>query len=180
MTSRVLEHDWFSHPLPPNVRFGARSWLYSSYAFAHYASQAPSGVHIGDDTGIYHGSFFDLGPDATVEIGDYCSVVGAIFATNGRITIGSYTFIAHEVVLSDGHWAEPTRDPGFLRPLPIRASSHYINIGSNVWIGAQASVIGSVTIGEGSIIGAGAVVTKDVPPYVLCVGNPMCIVRSLN
>jgi acetyltransferase-like isoleucine patch superfamily enzyme len=180
MKSVRFEHDWFSAPLPANVRLGARTWLYSSYAFSHYASQAPIGLQVGSDTGLYHGTFFDLGPDAAVEIGDYCSIVGAIFSTNGRVRIGSYTFIAHEVVLGDGDWVKPSWDArGTFAPAG-KENSHLIDIGANVWIGTQASVIGNVTIGEGAIIGAGAVVTQDVPPYSLCVGNPMRIVRSIS
>ena len=107
MPHQRLAHDWFSLPLPDNIRLGKRTWLYSSYAFAHYSSEAPVGLRVGSDTGLYHGTFFDLGPNGEVEIGDYCSLVGAIFATNGRVTIGNYTFIAHEVVIGGSDWAAP-------------------------------------------------------------------------
>src|ERR1043165_1413452 len=107
MERKHLEHDWFSHPLPSNVQLGERSWLYSSYAFSHYNCQSKTGVTVRNDTGLYHGTFFDLGPDAEVTIGSYCSLVGVIFATNGRVTIGDYTFIAHEVVIADNSWYMP-------------------------------------------------------------------------
>ncbi|MCP2047858.1 UNVERIFIED_ORG: acetyltransferase-like isoleucine patch superfamily enzyme [Paenarthrobacter nicotinovorans] len=47
-----------------------------------------------------------------------------------------------------------------------------VDIGNDVWIGASAIILGGVTIGEGAIIGAGSVVTKDVEPYSIVVGNP--------
>ena len=52
-------------------------------------------------------------------------------------------------------------------------------IGNDVWIGADAIVLGGITIGNGAVIGAGAVVTKDVPPYSIVAGNPGMIIKSL-
>ena len=79
--ARRLEHDWFSWPLPENVRIGSNSWLYSSFAFLHYRSRLPDGVVIGNNTGVYNGTFFDLGSEGSVTIGDYCTIVGAILST---------------------------------------------------------------------------------------------------
>jgi acetyltransferase-like isoleucine patch superfamily enzyme len=180
MPAKRLNHDWFSQTLPDNVTLGERSWLYSSFAFSHYACKSAPGVRVGNDTGLYHGTFFDLGRDAEVIVGDYCSLVGAIVATNGRVAIGDYTFIAHEVVIADSYWASPADEHG--RSVPVAASStkSNIEIGRNVWIGAQAIIIGNVRIADGSIIGAGTLVTRDVPPYTLCAGNPMRVVRRLE
>lgn len=180
MTATHLDHDWYSRPLPGNVRLGERSWLYSTYAFSHYASRAAIGLRVGNDTGLYHGTFFDLGPSGEVEIGDYCSLVGVIFATNGRVTIGDYTFIAHEVVISD----TPCPSPIVYRErMPQHAATpsaeSSIEIGQNVWIGAQAIVMGRVKIGDGAIVGAGTLVTHDVPPYTICAGNPMRAMRGI-
>jgi acetyltransferase-like isoleucine patch superfamily enzyme len=50
-------------------------------------------------------------------------------------------------------------------------------IGNDVWIGSNSVVRGGVSIGDGAVIGAGAVVTKDVPPYAICVGNPARVLR---
>src|SRR3954453_12421977 len=174
MPARYLQHDWFSQPLPSNVSLHESTWLYSTYAFVHYGSKQPLGLRVGSDTGLYHGTFFDIGPEAEVEIGKYCSLVGVIFATNGHVTVEDYTFIAHEVVIADQPWASPVggaiEDRTVEHNRITRVRQH---IGRNVWIGARAAIIGSVRIGEGAIIGAGAVVTDDVPPYTLCVGNPM-------
>ena len=49
-----------------------------------------------------------------------------------------------------------------------------------MWIGANAVVCGGVTIGEGSVIGAGSVVTKDIPPMVVAVGNPCRVIRKVE
>ena len=55
------------------------------------------------------GTFFDLGPDGQVEIGDYCTIVGAIFSTNTRVSIGDHCFVSHEVVISDTPWGTAQR-----------------------------------------------------------------------
>jgi hypothetical protein len=118
--ARMLPHDWFPEPLPPNVIIGARSCLYSSFAFLHYRSQRPCGVRIGHDSGVYHGTTFELETEGEVEIGDYCTVVGAIFCSNSRMIVRNYVFIAHQVVIADSFAAVP---PGKRRVHPGRASS---------------------------------------------------------
>jgi acetyltransferase-like isoleucine patch superfamily enzyme len=55
-----------------------------------------------------------------------------------------------------------------------------VYIGKNVWIGDKASIMPGVTIGEGCIVGANTVVTKDVPPYSVVVGSPAKIVKTLK
>src|SRR5882672_6633285 len=107
MNAAQLPHDWFPQPLPANVVIGERSWCYSSFAFLHYQSRRACGVRVGHDSGIYNGTFFDLGPDGEVEIGNFVTLVGAIIATNSRVVIGDYAFLAHEVVLADSFAATP-------------------------------------------------------------------------
>ncbi len=103
----VLDHDWYPAEVPPNVALGERSWLYSSFAFVHHRSERDPSVRIGADSGVYLGSCFDLGPEGEVEIGRYCAVAGAIFASNARIVIGDYAFISHTVVFADSFAAVP-------------------------------------------------------------------------
>lgn len=167
-----LEHDWFPRALPSNVTLGPRSWCYSAFAFLHYQSQR--GVRVGHDSGIYNGTFFDLGPDGEVEIGNYCTLVGAIIATNGRVTIGDYALIAHEVVLGD----HDAMSPGSFQRNRAAASS--IKIGENCWIGARATILAGVEIGEGAVVGAGAVVRGSIPPYAIAAGNPARVVRTIQ
>lgn len=57
--------------------------------------------------------------------------------------------------------------------------THPVTIGNNVWICTGALVLPGVTIGDNSVIGAGSVVTKDIPPNSLAVGNPCRVIRSL-
>lgn len=169
MTSRWLEHDWFGRPLPANLVIGDRSWLYSSFAFVHYRSKQHCGLRVGHDSGMYKGTFFDLGPEGQVEIGDFCAIVGAIFSTNGNVAIGDYTFVAHEVVFADQSFAAP--DSSLIDSHAV--SRCKIQIGDNVWIGAGAQLLGNVRIGEGAIVGAAANVTEiEIPPFTIFGGNP--------
>src|SRR5262245_36658244 len=87
LNSRHMTHDWFPEPLPENVFLGERCWLYSSFAFRHYRSCRPRGVDVKHDTGIYNGTFFDLGPRGEVSIGSFCTLVGAIICCNTRVVI---------------------------------------------------------------------------------------------
>jgi acetyltransferase-like isoleucine patch superfamily enzyme len=164
---RRLPDDWFPRELPAGLRMGQRSFLVSSYAFLHSAPSAT--IRIGSDTGIYHGTFFELGTAARVQIGDYCTLVGAILRVQSDLCIGNYALIAHEVVISDcetiGTAQYPTARP--------------ITIDDDVWIGMRAIILAGVTIGRGAVVGAGAVVTDDVPPMTIVSGNPARIVRKI-
>ena len=55
-----------------------------------------------------------------------------------------------------------------------------MNIGNNVWIGASAILLPGITIGDNSVIGAGSVVTKDIPANVVAVGNPCKVLREIG
>lgn len=164
--SAVLPHDWFPRALPANVVIGERSWLYSSFAFLHYASKRPCGVRIGNDTGVYDGSFFELGPRGEVAIGNFCTLVGAIIACNSRVVVEDYSFVAHEVVLADHDVAVPP-GPGVAGDLPTS-----IVLGENCWIGARAVLLAGARIGAGAIVGAGAVVDCEVPAEAIFAGSP--------
>ena len=62
----------------------------------------------------------------------------------------------------------------------VYANFNLTLVGKNVWIGAGAIVLPGVTIGDHSVIGAGSVVTKDIPPNVVAVGNPCRVLREIN
>jgi acetyltransferase-like isoleucine patch superfamily enzyme len=183
----TLPHDWFPEPLPANVVLGERSWLYSSYAFLHYRSRRPCGLRVGHDSGIYTGTIFDLGPAGEVQIGDYSTLVGPIISSNGRVVVGDYSLISHQVVIADSFAAAP---PGSRRGRPAAPAAPAapdapaapaepattIAVGENVWIGARATLLPGAHIGEGAIVGAGAVVDFDVPAYAVVAGNPARVV----
>lgn len=91
------------------------------------------------------------------------------------VYIGANAFIAPGVCLAcSGHAILPEQ-----RAQGI-GTSKPITIKDDVWIGANATVCGGVTIGKGSVIGAGSVVTKDIPEGVIAVGNPCRVLRKVT
>ncbi len=99
---------------------------------------------------------------------------GLVALDVARITIGDDVQIGPNVQL-----LTPTHP---LEPEPRRAKwegSAPITIGNNVWLGGGVIVRPGVTIGDDTVVGAGAVVTRDLPPRVLAVGNPARIIRTL-
>ncbi|HEV2754760.1 MAG TPA: DapH/DapD/GlmU-related protein [Actinomycetota bacterium] len=171
MTATILDHDWWPVPVPGNVTIGERSWLYSSYAFLHYASRRPAGVAIGSDTGVYIGTMFDLGPDGECVIGDFGTIVGPTISTNARVAIGDFAFVSYHVTIADSPYAAP---PGSYPPRDSAGGD--VVIGDNVWIGVRATIAGPVSVGEGAVIGAATYVDFDVPPFAIVAGHPSKVV----
>jgi len=178
--AHTIPGDWFPRASPEGLTLGERSFLVSAYAFLHCVPNGNNTVTIGDDTGIYHGTFFELAPDARVSIGKFCTLVGAIIRAEREVTIGDYVFIAHEVVISDcEHAARGSVRPSRHRLPPGNGEPRPVRIGSDVWIGMRAVILAGVTIGDGAIIGAGAVISEDVPAHCVASGNPARIVSRL-
>lgn len=92
-----------------------------------------------------------------------------------HIYIGDYTMLGPNVVIATaGHPILPQlREKAFQYNMPV-------HIGKNCWLGAGVIVLPGVTIGDNSVIGAGSVVTKDIPSNVIAVGNPCKVLREIS
>ena len=92
-----------------------------------------------------------------------------------HIYIGDYTMFGPNVtVATAGHPLLPSlRERGYQYNMPV-------HIGRNCWIGAGANILPGITVGDNVVIGAGSIVTKDLPSNVLAVGNPCRILREIN
>ena len=91
----------------------------------------------------------------------------------GGLDIADDVMIGPNVsIITSGHPVEPSRRRAFTIAKPIV-------IERNVWIAAGATIIGGVTVGENSVVAAGSVVTKNVPPNTLVGGNPARVIRSI-
>jgi chloramphenicol O-acetyltransferase type B len=105
---------------------------------------------------------------ATLKIGAFCSVArGALIALGGEHRtrwVTTYPFPSLWPQLAEKHsgWSKSKGD---------------VIVGNDVWIGADALIMSGVRIGNGAVIGARSVVTKDVPPYAIVVGNPAKVIR---
>ncbi|MGL3148975.1 DapH/DapD/GlmU-related protein [Microbacterium sp. A82] len=97
---------------------------------------------------------------------------GCKFQDQGGITIGDDCLIGHNVVIATlNHDLAPSRRAD-MHPAPV-------TIGRNVWIGANATILAGVTIGDDAVVAAASVVTKDVPAGSIVVGSPARVVRSV-
>jgi acetyltransferase-like isoleucine patch superfamily enzyme len=132
---------------------------------------------------------FSLGDHSTIE--DFCTVnngVGDVLIGDnsriglgsvliGPVTIGSQVILAQNIVVSGlNHGYENVK-------LPIRqqkVTTKPIVIEDEAWIGANAVITAGVTVGKHSVVAAGAVVTKDIPPYSIAVGNPARVIKRYN
>jgi len=112
----------------------------------------------------------------SIKIGENCTINSFCHISgNGGVVIGDNVLIATQcVIVSANH---NFNDPELL----IREQSETrkgITIEENCWLGAGVKVLDGVTIGYGSVIGAGSVVTKDVPPNSICIGVPAKVIKS--
>ena len=98
---------------------------------------------------------------------------GCRFQDQGGITIDDGALLGHNVVLATLNHGVAWKERPDLIPAPI-------HIGKNVWIGANATVVGGVTIGDNAIVAAGAVVTKDVPENTIVGGVPAKLIRKID
>lgn len=114
-------------------------------------------LKVGDNCFIGRNNFFAVGK--CIEIGDYC-----IFGNNCSIMCSDHIFESPLI---------PYRMSG-------ASTNKAIKIGVNCWLGINVSILGNVNIGHGSIIGANSVITKDVPPFSIAVGNPFKIIKRFD
>ena len=140
---------------------------------------------VGSNVSVGHGFTCDFG--SNIYIGSNVSInLNCTFIDCNRITIGNDVLIAPCVHLNTA--AHPIELVERLTPDWSPGSSEYrfrtyalpIKIGNGCWIGANVVVLPGVTIGGGAVIGAGSVVTKDIPANVVAVGNPCRVVRDIN
>lgn len=101
--------------------------------------------------------------------------VNLVILDGAKVTIGKQVFIGPNVAIyTAGHPLDSdTRVQGL-------EYAHPITIGDRVWIGGNVVVLPGVTIGNDCVIGAGSIVTKNIPPYTLAVGNPCRVIRNLT
>ncbi len=130
--------------------------------------------HAGKGMFITPPFFCDYGWNLHIGKHFYCNT-GCIILDAAPVTIGDHVLLGPNVqIYTATHALDPDERAALVE------SAVPITIGNKVWIGGGAILCPGVNIGDGSIIGAGSVVTRDIPPYVIAVGNPCRIVRSLK
>lgn len=150
--------------IAPDVRLGEGVKI---YAFANLY-----GCEIGDESKI--GTFVEI--QKGVKIGRRVKVSSHTFICEG-VTIEDYVFIGHGVVFINDKYPRSTTETGELQTeLDWECIPTLVKRGAS--IGSNATILCGVTIGEEAIVGAGSVVTHDVPPGAIIAGNPARILRT--
>lgn len=132
------------------------------------------GCSIGDNTKV--GSFVEIQKNARV--GRSCKIQSHTFICEG-VTIEDNVFIGHGVTFINDKYPRATNsDGGLQNEDDWKVITTTIKKGAS--IGSGSTILCNITIGENSIVGAGSVVTKDVPPDTIVAGNPAKIIRRID
>jgi acetyltransferase-like isoleucine patch superfamily enzyme len=138
---------------------------------------------------VIRGELMTLAHGGEIRIGEWCYVgEGTRIWSAGSIEIGNRVLISHSVNVFDNlsHPLDAAARHQQIRqifkrghPIDISLDENPVKICDDAWIGAGAMVLRGVTVGEGGIVAAGSVVTRDVLPYSIVAGNPAEFVRKL-
>jgi len=139
---------------------------------------------------IVHGELLLFAHGGKISMGEWCYVgEGARIWSAKQINIGNRVLISHNVNIFDNltHPLSARQRHEQFRSIALSGHPKEINLyeqsvclQDDVWIGAGAHILKSVEIGEGSIVGAGSVVSKDVPAWTVVAGNPARVIRKLG
>ncbi len=183
------------------VQVGPNPRILTSGAF--FAEPPMASISVGANLILHRNAEIMAMGGGRIVIGSSC-IIGSNLRVYCRqaITLGDFCLVSWDVLICDydGHPADPDlREseicfmqssffPNFSKPFPTTPlalppqdyNARPITIGRRVWIGARATILKGVEIGDGAIIAAGAVVTRSVPPLTIAAGNPARIVGSVS
>ncbi|MDM7854757.1 sugar O-acetyltransferase [Cellulomonas alba] len=180
---KMVAGDWYRYRLSAELgEITARNHEASRRLTEVYRADPQTALVMFRDLLGFVGEGVDFRPPFSVEYGHHVSIGRGTFVNadflalgGGRITIGEDVLIGPGVrFYTPNHPLDPDhRRAGYERVLPIV-------VGDNVWIGGSAILLPGVTVGADAIVGAGAVVTRDVPPATVVAGNPARVIRRLR
>jgi acetyltransferase-like isoleucine patch superfamily enzyme len=187
---RHVEGDWWTEPIPPNVEFGEGFYCETAQVFRFLRNKQSGALVFGKHDSVYAGCSFSIGVNGRCTVGDFTLLNGALVMAEEKIEIGSHCLISWNVGIADSdfHPLDPAQRlidaqavaPFFKdRPPRPKLKTVPVKISDNVWIGMNATILKGVTIGENSVVAAGSVVTKSVPPNTVVAGNPAVFVKQL-
>src|SRR5206468_7300418 len=163
---RVNNPDQLFQRIAPNVKLGRRVKI---FAFTNLY-----GCEIGDDVKI--GAFVEIQKGA--KVGNRCKISSHSFICEGVI-LEEEVFVGHNVTFINDRYPRATNAEGRLQSeADWQCIPTLVKKGAS--IGSGATLLCGITVGEYAIVGAGSVVTKDVPPHSVVVGNPAKVLKLLS
>ena len=186
-----IEGDWYPNPLPKNIVLDEMAYPDTSYSFTTFFSEKVVGLSLGYASGNYGHGIFTTGKDGEIKIGKFVVLQCTRLISNLSITIKDHCMFSWGSVITDSWVTAETLSPAVRRLMLERVSysgkrhleftdAKPVLIEENVWVGFEAIILPGVTIGRGAIIGSKTIVSEDVPPYAVVVGNPGKIVKYLE
>lgn len=141
-------------------------------------------IVVGNNTTILNNcrlAVYGEGKKPSIVIGNNCYIgfgFSALASSKGHIYIGNDVLFASNVLITnENHGMNPESNIPYMNQ---ELNAKNISIGNGCWIGENVCILPGVNIGEKSIIGAGAVVTKEIPPFSIAVGNPAKIIKQYS
>jgi acetyltransferase-like isoleucine patch superfamily enzyme len=127
----------------------------------------------------------EIGSYSNLGVGSYVSdsVIGRYSLIGSRVSIGGFNHPLNYLSIGAFQWGQNLKHWGFPEELSnkfdsrLRPTTKSTVIGSDVWIGDNSVLIAGIKVGNGAVIGAGSIVTKDVPPFAIMAGNPATLIR---
>lgn len=186
-----IDGDWFPNPLPKNIFLDEMAYPDTSYSFTTFFSEQPVGFSLGYASGNYGHGIFTTGKRGEIRIGKFVVLQCTRIICNLSITIKDHCMFSWGSVITDSWVTANTTSPAVRRCMLENASGlknrhleftdpQAVIIEENVWVGFEAIILPGVTIGRGAIIGSKTIVSEDVPPYAVVVGNPGRIIKFLE
>ncbi len=164
----------FNIKYPKNSNFFGQTYIYkaknsniklsSNLTFRSYPNSNLIGIN-------RNCSLSTLKNGATIEIGNGCGFSGTVIGAFTSIILKENVRCGANTLITDSDWHLDDPRAGVSKPVLIN---------KNVWLGVNVTVLKGVTIGENSVIGAGSVVTKDIPSNVIAGGNPCIVIKEIN
>ena len=182
-----MSADWYPGTIPANVALDETAYIGTSYSFTRFRTSRSIGLRVGRGASLCDMTVLDVGARGRVVVGDFAVVNAVRIVCDAEVTIGDFALLAWDVVVMDTYrvpydpverrevlHALPHRIP---RCLPHTAGARPVHVGRGAWIGFGACILPGVTVGDGAIVAARAVVIRDVAPGTIVAGNPAQAVR---